>query len=137
MLCFLFQSLPINKHTEKNTRVCSTHNGVSTEGHVSCLPALTCSAIAACIVAASSITYAAPSGLNWSVTRKCWVNGKLTFSRSCSLPLRLSQGISIAALLCCARFILRVSVGCASIMEVVCRVRGCVKYPRAHTGLGK
>lgn len=112
MLCFLFPSLPVNKLTEKNTRVRSTHNGVSTEGHVSHPSALTHSAIAAYIVPASSIAYAAPSGLNWSVTGKGWVNGKLTFSRSYSLPLRLSQGISLAALFCCARFIMRVCGSC-------------------------
>lgn len=76
----------------------------------------------------SNITYVAPSGLNLSVTGKGWVNGKLTFPRNCSLPLRLSQGISIAALFCCARFILRVCVDRAQIMEVMCGVRGYGMY---------
>lgn len=40
-----------------------------------------------------NITYAAPPGLNLSVTGTGWVNGKLTFSSNCSLPLRLCQGI--------------------------------------------
>lgn len=74
----------------------------------------------------SNITYATPSGLNWSITGKGWVGGKLTFSRNCSLPLRLNQGISIAVLSYRARFILRICVDLAQIMDVMCGVRGCV-----------
>lgn len=40
-----------------------------------------------------NITYAASPGLNLSATGTGWVNGKLTFSSNCSLPLRWCQGI--------------------------------------------
>lgn len=60
---------------------------------------------------------------------------KITFSRNTSL-LRLSQGISIAALFCCARFILTVCVGCAQILEAMCGARGCVMYLGTHASLG-
>lgn len=40
-----------------------------------------------------NITYAASPGLNLSATGTGWVNGKLTFSSNCSLPLRWCKGI--------------------------------------------
>lgn len=60
------------------------------------------------------------------------MNGKWTFSSNCSLPLRLCQGIPVAALLCCARLILR-SVWVVHGLQVMCGMRGCVVCLLVHS----